>query len=245
MKMRSGGRKVWKVPTLIRRALRSTSDESYWACVRELHLRGTSEVFSESVRLCALKEVKAKVLGIDVLAQLGSPERPFRKESLALLHTILATDRRATVLHSALVAIGHLQKPEDSTGVRRIASLASNSDEHVRIGAVMALTGRTSPNAIATMIRLSGDSSSDVRNWATFGLGSQIDMDSSAIRDALARRLEDSDDDTRCEAIMGLAKRKDPRVREPLRSELNQRRVLSLAVEAAEEYGDPGLLRLL
>lgn len=221
------------------------SDDSYWACVHELQSRGSPEVFHESVRLCGLNEVKRKILGIDVLAQPGALDNPFKEKSLSLLHSILNTDSRASVLHSTLVAISHLQEIEDSRGMRRIRELANDPDEHIRTGAVAVFLGRTDSRSISTMIKLSGDSLSEVRDWATFGLGTLIDINTSAIRNALASRLQDPDDETRCEAILGLAIRKDSRVREPLRKELNKKNVWSLAVEAAKEYGDSSLLNLL
>jgi HEAT repeat protein len=62
------------------------------------------------------------------------------------------------------------------------------------------------------VIALSCDEDSNVRDWATFGLGSIIDIDSTAIREALLARLKDDDDETRIEAIEGLALRGDARV---------------------------------
>jgi len=62
------------------------------------------------------------------------------------------------------------------------------------------------------------DDDDEVRNWATFGLASASvagpgrlrTLDSIAIRDALRKRLNDSFDEVRDEAIWGLALRKEP-----------------------------------
>ncbi|QAT87989.1 hypothetical protein EJ065_6460 [Corallococcus coralloides] len=96
------------------------------------------------------------------------------------------------------------------------------------------------------MIALSRDSDEDVRNRATFSLGSQAEeVDTPELRDALFDRLTESDMELRGEALVGLALRKDPRVLEPLRRELESSEVVVLAVEAAEKLEDTSLLPLL
>jgi HEAT repeat protein len=54
---------------------------------------------------------------------------------------------------------------------------------------------------------LTQDTAPEVRDWATFALGTQIDLDTSEIRDALAARLNDPDEVTRAEAATGLSRR--------------------------------------
>jgi HEAT repeat protein len=95
--------------------------------------------------------------------------------------------------------------------------------------------------AIKALIELSRDKDSDVRDWATFGIGTMIDTDTHEIREALLARVTDPDDDTRGEALVGLARRKDERVLEPLINELTGESVGLLAIEAAEELGNPRL----
>jgi HEAT repeat protein len=73
---------------------------------------------------------------------------------------------------------------------------------------VLGLLTMETPAAIEALLELSRDSDVDVRNWATFALGSQIDVDTPQIREALRNRLSDSDEDTRSEALCGLARRK-------------------------------------
>ena len=56
-----------------------------------------------------------------------------------------------------------------------------------------------------------------MRDWATFALGTLAEADSRQLRDALAARLDDPDEDTRLEAVHGLAVRGDPRAEAPAR----------------------------
>lgn len=103
----------------------------------------------------------------------------------------------------------------------------------------------SAPDSVSALIELSADADEDVRNWATFGLGSMDSVDTPLLREALVRRLNDTNAEIRGEALVGLAQRKDPRVVEPLRRELAVEDVGLLAVEAAESLGDPSLLPLL
>jgi HEAT repeat protein len=77
------------------------------------------------------------------------------------------------------------------------------------------------------------DADADVRDWATFGLGVLGDQDSSEIREALSRRLNDEDVDAREEALVGLAKRHDTRIVPNLIDALAESDISYRVVEAA------------
>jgi hypothetical protein len=246
MDKRVGGRKSWHINTLIRRALESSENvHSYWNCVYELHVRGNDEVFQQAEKLCRNTGTTEKILGIDILAQLGIGDKPYRGKSLTIIRSFLDPQTNPKILNSALVAIGHLQNSDDTKGIRKISAFADHKSEDVRFGVVRALMTHEDRVSITTLIRLTRDKSAEVRDWATFALGSQIDTDTPAIRKALIGRLDDSDCDTRCEAILGLAIRKDKRVLHVLQQELMKSSPTSLIFEAAEEYGDKSLLPLI
>jgi HEAT repeat protein len=76
-------------------------------------------------------------------------------------------------------------------------------------------------------------SNADVRDWAAFGLGVLGNTDSNEIREALVRRLTDSDEDVREEAMVGLGKRKDPRVLSTLLIALEQPNTTVRVIETA------------
>jgi hypothetical protein len=219
----------------------SRESDERWRFIRELHRRGERPIFEAAVRWCGSDEPLVRCLGADVLAQLGfSSDFPYARESEAVLVTLL-DDPDQGVLGSALTALGHL-------GVGRtdlIARKATHASPDVRYSVAYCLGTRDEPIARDTLVLLSRDSDSDVRDWATFGLGSLSEVDSDMIRAALVERLSDRDDETRGEAMVGLAVRGDPRAIPAILDELQGDDVMSLAIEAASELRHPGFLPLL
>lgn len=221
--------------------------DDYWARVSTLHFRANRDVFEEAVGLCASPDPILRAVGADILAQLGVregvAEYPFADESVPTLVSLLG-DTEPHVMMSALYALGHLGKGEPG----QLARLASHPSEDIRCALAYALGGRTDDVSIDTEIRLAEDQDVDTRNWATFAIGALLELDSPAIRGALAARLTDADDEVRGEAIGGLAKRRDERAVEAILRELEQPDVMTLAIEAAEAMPRreflPGLERL-
>jgi len=89
-------------------------------------------------------------------------------------------------------------------------------------GAAARVTGLDDDLAVETLIELSQDEEAHVRDWATLGLARQIERDTLELRDALLARLGDPDEDTRAEALAGLAERGDERAVDPLLAELDK-----------------------
>lgn len=180
-----------------------------------------------------------------ILAQLGIPRRSFPDQSLDILLPLLALERDADLLSDIAFALGHIG---DERAVEPLSRLRDHPSRDVRYGVVHGLLCQEDERAIQALIELSADEDTDVRDWATFGLGSQIAADTPEIRDALLARLADEDGATRGEALVGLARRGDERVIEPLIRGLSSDNAGNLAVEAAHELGDarlgPALLRL-
>jgi HEAT repeats len=133
-------------------------------------------------------------------------------------------------------------------GLPLLLTLSRHPDEEIRLTAVTAIPAccgpeyRGVPGVVETLLTAMTDENEDVRDWATFGLGRQLADDSTEIRDALADRLEDLFLDVHCEAIAGLARRRDGRAIEPTLVELGQERVQRIMVEAAEYLASDVLL---
>ena len=231
---------------LITLALNEEDGDVRWELVVTLIHREAQEIFEVAKRLCEGDSPNERELGADFLGQLDNDNKLFHEESLSILFKILEKEIDADVLQSATVALGHLG---DERAVGYLVKLKDHPDEDVRYGVVFGLLTHETQEAIDTLIELSNDEDEDVRNWATFGLGTQIDVDTPEIREALFQRLNekgnDTCDDVRGEALVGLAKRKDKRVFEPLMKELEREDAGPLILEAAEEFADPRLLPAL
>lgn len=229
------------VDELVTAALTEPDEELAWDAVGALHWRGTYEVLQKAEALCQSEYAQERKLGADILGQLGVPDRTFPKDSCRLLFSMLEKEFDNDVLQSIFVAFSHLDAP----GVIAIAPrYVDHPDADVRHAVVLAISAYEDELAVDLLIKLSNDLDSDVRDWATFGLGTQIKSDTPKIRNALAARLDDPDDDTRGEAMIGLAQRKDQRVIPAIQNDLATC-VSEKAIEAASYFGSPALLPAL
>jgi HEAT repeat protein len=124
--------------------------------------------------------------------------------------------------------------------------LVAHPDTAVRRSVAQALprlAGVPRPGAVvAALITLSRDPVAEVRDWACYALGTRLsDVDSQPVRDALAARLADADPHVCCEALLGLARRRDPRALPAVRGRLAGEHVRLSEILAAGALGDPSL----
>ena len=226
------------IDELVNAILSQTDEDIASDALRALQWKGSCEVLRRAESFCASQCSRERVLGANILGQLGLPERTFPIECCKLLREILDDETDAYVLQAALVGLSH---QKDVEAIPRVTNFLKHASLDVRHATAFALMGHEVPLAIEGLIILSEDSEALVRDWATFALGTQIDLDTPLIRNALASRLADPDDDTRGEALIGLARRKEARVIAALKTELSSDCIGSLAIEAAEIIASPEL----
>lgn len=238
-------RKNWTDEKLFFRLVNNKSDKTYWDNIRELRSRANAYIFNTCVKLIKSSKPKERIIGIDILAQLGLPPRPFYKEAKKIFFEVLEKEKTPKALLSVLYAIGHNNEKLKSDEVALLISFKDNADESVREGLVSALLSVDNKLAIDALIHLTTDKSSHIRDWATFGIGTQIERDNKLIREALWLRVDDKHQDTKLEAIVGLAKRKDERIKEIIKRELLNGEYGTLIFEAIAELKDKEFLPLL
>lgn len=239
------GRKTWKDQKLIDRAISNQSAKSYWANIHELRERASDEIYDRALCLAKSENVKEKITGIDILAQFGVNKRPKSGAVVRVFLDLLLKEDDPDVINSLLVGLGHNGQCLKKKDIEKIVFFKDHEESFVRYGLVFALLGKSQAVAVDTLIDLSQDKSQPVRDWATFGLGTGIEKNNRKIRDALWVNTQDQDEDTRQEAILGLAKRKDLRVQEVIISELLEGEHGTLLFESIQETGDKELLKYL
>jgi len=207
-------------------ALGARSMNAYWRRVSALQRLGTRDVFEIASTSLESRDARRRRLGANVLSELGyqrsSP--PFRSQSAQLLLTALKREKNPSVLAAIVTALGRLRL---RLAIPSLVPLAKHRSPEVRRALAAELpwctwdSGEEKPGrrVTATLINLACDPIAEVRDWACFGLASS-GADSPEVRDSLWNRVRDRHYDTRIEALRGLARRRDPRVRQALHDTL-------------------------
>jgi HEAT repeat protein len=213
-------------------------DDANEASLWLVHCRGGEEELALGVEYSASEDALDRATGAQILGQLGCADKTFHAESVRILISLLE-DPDEFVVCCAGVALGHRRA---ASAIPALLKLAHHTSADIRYGVVAGLLCQEDPAAVAAMITLSSDEDRDVRNWATFGIGNMIDVDSPEVRDALRQRLADPDHEIRGEGLVGLAKRGDSGIVPALLAEWEEHESISiLSLEAAEQTRDPRL----
>ena len=234
----------WSDEKLISRLINYKTDKSRWETIRILRSRPSKELFEKCIELINSNEQKKKIIGIDILAQLGKDKRPFRKETLKIYFELLNTETDINILFSILSGISFNDKELSEKQINKICSFQNSNSNLIKQGIVNALGFIENEKAIDVLIKFSKDKANHIRSWATFYIG-QVDFDNKNIREALWNRINDKHQETRMEAIIGLAKRKDDRVFEIINQELTKDDFGSMLFEAILETENKDFIPIL
>lgn len=186
-------------------------DGEEWAAAQELSVRGTQEIFTRAIELCNSQDAHKISRGLDVLQQFGCKEKEdlHLEERYDLACKFLSHKNEEVCESSAWV----LARLHDRRAKEKLMTLSDAPNENIRFAVAVGLLGETSSKAIETILKLMEDTDNDVRNWATFFFSPPFFdnvLDSADIRTALKKRLTDTFEDVKEEAIWALAARKEP-----------------------------------
>jgi HEAT repeat protein len=161
-------------------------------------------IFHRIKELVASDDPNSRNLAATVLGQNYKKDKEFDKECIALLKSMLAHEKSTTVQESIIYALGHHHSLEC---LPTLLQFERHPKADVRYALSFALGGLEEDSALEALCRLSSDGDRDTRSWATFGIGTLSSKNSELIKQALAARLDDEDDEVRGEALVGLAER--------------------------------------
>ena len=152
--------------------LSSDESEGAWETLCILQARSTPEVFQAAERWCRSENAMDRRLAAMILRRIGEQTGAFHVEAVALLLTLLS-DADPSVIAGAAYAFGERHDP---LAIPHLLTLITHPDEEVRLGTVNGLSCLDDARAIAGLIELTRDTHADVRDWATFGLGSLTEV---------------------------------------------------------------------
>jgi HEAT repeat protein len=227
-------------------ALGTYDEDCRWDLINGMLEECPDDVLELAKGLLSRESAKERRLGADILGRLVGVAPNSRFAVATALSEALDRERETGPLASIIAALGHLG---DDSILDRLCGYANSRDAAVRLAVAFSVaTLADQPLALApraTLIRLSRDSDSEVRDWATFGLGASLESDGPDVRAALLARADDHSRQARAEALFGLAVRRDPRAVPHLIRALQSPSVDGLEVDAAAAAADPRLLPAL
>jgi HEAT repeat protein len=227
------------VNDLITAALTDPDSDAAWQAIGALHYRATWEVVQRAEEFSTSPCSIERSLAASMLAQLGVTNRVYKAECQHILRQMLINEKEDNALDAIICALGH-QNPSDLPEL--LSRFISHPSPDMRWSVTLALSQQNSALAITQLIILSRDEDPAVRDWATSGLGNS-ERDTPEIRQALLDRVNDSDCDTRGEALSGLARFNHPGVIALVERELHESEKISdFTLDAVELLADPQLI---
>lgn len=238
------GRKHWTDEKLITRVIHNITNHAYWENIHELRMRPSDLLFNRCLQLISSQNEKEKRVGIDILAQLGSPNRPYLSQTLEIYFNLLNSETDELILSQILFGIGHNNENLTAKQIEKICAIYQIGSSLVYEGLIFALGFIDTSKTIDILIQLSTDQKAHNRDWATFFLA-ESKRNNKKIRQALWNRIDDKNKNVRLESIMGLAKRKDSRVLEVIKTQIHDIDYPIGIFQAILDLKDPQFLPLL
>jgi len=219
---------------LILKAYHEEDDDTYMKYIHVLRLRGNNEVFQLTKRLAYSRDSVYREIAASILNQFGYKTKLHKGESVYLLSRLLH-DNNEDVIGNAIYGLGHRKCTRYAD---KLASFVTSKSLQIKEALSFALGGYENQKCIDALIILMRDENHDVRNWSTFSLAQINETNTPSVRDALFKNLNDEETEVRGEALLGLALRKDERVKDAIIEDLQKPFYGSWILDAIIEMPD-------
>ncbi|MFT3960593.1 hypothetical protein [Propionivibrio sp.] len=153
--------------------IRSKNTQVRDLIIREFHVRPSREVLEIALSLVNEKKAVARAAGYLILGQLGSPDRPFRNDSIPAIMKGIESEKLPSVRCAIAYAIGHLAPPkifheQIIVGFLRYLDTKNRSLQEAVAFAVAGLSPSDRLNQLIEVLLADGDQ--DIREWVEIGL---------------------------------------------------------------------------
>jgi HEAT repeat protein len=220
-------------------------DDGYWIAVHAVYAFGRQVAAAHVSSWRGSADPRLRTAFVDVVACPGQSDAE-KDEALTWYRELLAHEDDARVVAAVGFALNHIGAPLGSLDL--MLPFAAHPNADVRNATVLVCGAwRSDARAVTALVAATRDASATVRDWATFELGSQGEpgdadfIDTPEVREALAARLDDEHDDTRGEAMVALAMRRDARATPAIARALAEGFCGPLILEAARWAADASL----
>lgn len=203
---------------LIHKAYKEEDDNAYMEYIHAIRKRANTQTLEIVRGMVYSKDHIKRDMAASILSQIAYPSKSFKGEAVYLLGRLL-DDKHEDVITSAIYGFGHRRCTRFAN---KIASLGNTRYLQIKEALSFTLGWYENQESINTLIRLMQDKNDDVRNWATFSLAQINESNTQTIRDALFHNLSDQVLEIRGEALLGLARRKDERVKDAILDDLQK-----------------------
>jgi hypothetical protein len=233
---------------LFARAL-MTPDDDMSESIEEMRERGSRSIADRAMLLVQSADRAERFVGIGVLNNFGPKQNfPFLEDFAAVLIGKLDTDDEEQLDR----VINCVAKTRSPIALAPLLRLATHPSAVVRLGVAQGLPSLAGDGPlsegdplVSALLSLMSDDAEEVRDWATFGVGSMLTIDGPSIRAALCVALRDPGGDVRAEALTGLVRRRDQCGFDEVVRALTGESVGRLDVQAAALLGDERLEEIL
>ncbi len=199
------GRKNWTDEKLLFKIKNNKSDN--YENIVELRKRGGETTFNECLKLINSNSEKNRYIGIQILSDFGQQPKKYENKILKIFFKLLKNETNYKIISTILNGIRYHKSVINESQIKIISKYKLSKYSEIRIQVINCFLGLENITALDTLIYLTKDKKCQIRDWATFGIGTQIEISSESILKALWARTEDKDYVTRSEAIYGLALR--------------------------------------
>lgn len=100
-------RSTWSSDKIFSRLVNNKTSKTYWANISELRNRPNEYVFNKAFEFATSDNNQHKVIGLDILQQLGFTTRFKKQQTLKVHFELLEEKQTKNVLKSIFYGIGH------------------------------------------------------------------------------------------------------------------------------------------